>query len=179
MYTEDFRHQFTFTSSITFFTGICKLWALNVLSLNTCILLMVVVVKFINLLIVSTVISLLTYLTDFLLTFKFIIDPAAQESAADTSTSQQSGIDDDTLRHIGNNILKHQLDDLASKLGVLRPALQNYKDTNLRWGDVTNEGTINMLFDWREKVGPSEQRRKLKEALIAARLIRIQDQFLT
>ena len=113
------------------------------------------------------------------MTFKFIIDPDAQESAADdTSTSQQSGIDDETLFKIGKRISQYDLEKLATTLEVPHYDLRNYKETNFRTSAVTNEGTITMLFDWRGTVGILEQRRKLREALKAAKLIQIQEEFL-
>ena len=67
---------------------------------------------------------------------------------------------------------------LGVRLGVSYPAIKNYKRTNHTHGEVTNEGTIKMLFDWRENVSPSEQRGKLHEALRAVGLTGIQEEFL-
>ena len=90
---------------------------------------------------------------------------------------RMSGISDATLRQIGQSIIIN-LDELAGELGVSYARLQNYKATNLKTHQVTCEGTIQMLFEWREQVRISEQYKKLQEALRKARLIRIQEEFL-
>ena len=68
--------------------------------------------------------------------------------------------------------------DLATILKVLRPAIENYQRTNYITGEVTNKGTINMLFDWRQNVSRSKQRGKLQEALREVGLTGIQEEFL-
>ena len=93
------------------------------------------------------------------------------------STNQPSGIDDITLQEIGESIIT-KLDKLAGQLGVPRADLKRYKETNHKTPQVTCDGTVQMLFDWREGVLSSEQRKKMGEALRNAGLIRIQENFL-
>ena len=89
--------------------------------------------------------------------------------------NKPSGISDTTLRKIGKAIVTN-LDDMATELDVDYSELKRYKDENDR--SRTAEGTIIMLFEWRERVKPSEQRLLLQGALTRARLIRIRNQYL-
>ncbi|XP_030849684.1 uncharacterized protein LOC105442429 [Strongylocentrotus purpuratus] len=49
---------------------------------------------------------------------------------------------------------------------------------NRRGDRITFKGTQDMLFDWRQKISPSDQHQKLKEALIKANLVELSDNFL-
>lgn len=86
------------------------------------------------------------------------------------------GIDDETLRKLGKRLFTG-VDELSSALGFQYADLKNYKAMNYQTGEVTAYGTIRMLFDWRERIVPSEQRAKLGQALQKARLIRVKEEY--
>ena len=81
-----------------------------------------------------------------------------------------------TLRKIGSEITTH-LDELADELGVSNAQLTKYKQTNCNSSTVTSDGTVQMLLDWNETVGPNEQRQLLRNALKNAELNRIHGEY--
>ena len=89
--------------------------------------------------------------------------------------NETSGIDDTTLREIGKVIVTN-LEELATALDVHYSELERYKAINDRSG--TADGTVRMLFEWRERVNSAEQRSLLREALTRAKIIRIRDEYL-
>eukprot|EP00057_Strongylocentrotus_purpuratus_P021005 XP_011675479.1 PREDICTED: uncharacterized protein LOC105443689 [Strongylocentrotus purpuratus] len=101
--------------------------------------------------------------------------PPAQP-AQPAQPGDDRGIDDETLRKLGKRLFTG-VDELSSALGVQYADLKRYKAMNYQTGEVTAYGTITMLFNWREKIEPSEQRAKLGQALQKARLIRVKEEY--
>lgn len=102
--------------------------------------------------------------------------PPAQPAQPAQPGDDDRGIDDETLRKLGKRLFTG-VDELSSALGVQYADLKKYKAMNYQTGEVTAVGTITMLFNWREKIVPSEQRAKLGQALQKARLIRVKEEY--
>ncbi|XP_041466414.1 uncharacterized protein LOC121416949 [Lytechinus variegatus] len=71
------------------------------------------------------------------------------------------------------------VEDLGRALGCSVAELNRYTATNNRGEQVTFRGTQDMLLDWRQKVPPGDQIRKLKEALDEANLAELGETYLT
>ncbi|XP_063956972.1 uncharacterized protein LOC129263362 [Lytechinus pictus] len=71
------------------------------------------------------------------------------------------------------------VEDLGRALGCSVAELNRYTATNKRGERVTFRGTQDMLLDWRQKVSPGDQIRKLKEALDEANLAELSETYLT
>nr|XP_054757249.1 uncharacterized protein LOC129263362 [Lytechinus pictus] len=71
------------------------------------------------------------------------------------------------------------VEDLGRALGCSVAELNRHTATNKRGERVTFRGTQDMLLDWRQKVPPGDQIRKLKEALDEANLAELSETYLT
>ncbi|XP_072168307.1 uncharacterized protein [Diadema setosum] len=100
--------------------------------------------------------------------------PKEHSSSAAAKKTCEGEIDDKTLQEIARDLFCNE-DTLASKLGFRIADMKRFKALNHAGGDVTSSGTLKMLAEWREKIPPALQRDKLREALTAAKLIRIQE----
>ncbi|XP_041466577.1 uncharacterized protein LOC121417076 [Lytechinus variegatus] len=88
-------------------------------------------------------------------------------------------ITDGLLCKLAENIEPdEQMETLARKLGFEQAAINRYTETNILEGQVTCKGTRDMLFDWRQRVEPSNQHPRLRQALIDANLIMLADTYL-
>ncbi|XP_030834808.1 uncharacterized protein LOC105445181 [Strongylocentrotus purpuratus] len=61
-----------------------------------------------------------------------------------------------------------KIDSLAGRLGILHGDIQRALQTNMRFTQVTSNGTCLMLKGWRRGVSREEERMKLRKALLAA-----------
>ncbi|XP_072168348.1 uncharacterized protein [Diadema setosum] len=89
----------------------------------------------------------------------------------------EGALDDETIQEIAGELICNE-DKLAFKLGYNYADFTKFQKLNHAGGYVTSDGFKKMLFEWREKVDPALQRYKLREALIAAELIKIQETYL-
>ncbi|XP_041466136.1 uncharacterized protein LOC121416745 [Lytechinus variegatus] len=70
------------------------------------------------------------------------------------------------------------MEALGRTLGFKPAAINRYAETNRLEGRVTCKGTRDMLFYWRQSVGPSNQHPRLKQALIDANLVMLAETYL-
>ncbi|XP_071508688.1 uncharacterized protein [Diadema antillarum] len=103
--------------------------------------------------------------------------PKEHSSSAAATKTCEGAIDDEIIQKIAGELICNE-DTLAFKLGFSYADFKKFQKLNHAGGDVTSDGFKKMLFEWREKVDPALQRDKLREALIAAELIKIQETYL-
>nr|XP_054756926.1 uncharacterized protein LOC129263005 [Lytechinus pictus] len=89
------------------------------------------------------------------------------------------GTTDNLLSKLAEEIeTGEQMETLGRSLGFKTAAIKRYTETNRLEGRVTCRGTRDMLFDWRQRVEPSDQHPRLKQALIDANLIMLAETYL-
>ncbi|XP_041466361.1 uncharacterized protein LOC121416900 [Lytechinus variegatus] len=91
----------------------------------------------------------------------------------------QGYIPDELLCKLAEDIeTGEQMEALGRTLGFNTAAINRYAETNRLEGRVTCKGTRDMLCDWRQRVDPSNQHLRLKQALIDANLVRLAELYL-
>ncbi|XP_041465899.1 uncharacterized protein LOC121416468 [Lytechinus variegatus] len=88
-------------------------------------------------------------------------------------------IPDELLCKLAEHIeIGEQMEALARTLGFEHAAINRYIETSRLEGRVTCKGTRDMLFDWRQRVDPSNQHPRLKQALIDVDLVMLAELYL-
>ena len=96
-----------------------------------------------------------------------------------TSKLSTSGLGDSLLNDLAGDIEREEhAETLAKALGFKRAEIMRYMATNRLEGHVTFRGTKDMLFDWRQKVAPSDQAVTLKQALYQSNLRMLAEEYL-
>ena len=86
---------------------------------------------------------------------------------------------DNLLKTVCKRIHKNDdIDSLGRELGFEPQEIQRFIQTNEKFQTVTYMGTLSLLRDWRNRTTRSEERKKLKKALIAINHHRLADDLL-
>ncbi|XP_072173223.1 uncharacterized protein [Diadema setosum] len=85
----------------------------------------------------------------------------------------------DILTDVANDVYREEaIEKLGRVLGFQPGKIQSYIMTNMRYGEVTNRGTLQMLRDWHMKAGRTGERSLLRQKLIEAGLRKVADDHL-
>ena len=83
-------------------------------------------------------------------------------------------VSEEFLVELADNIrTEKHAESLARKLGFKEAEIEKYMAENRFGGRVTCKGTLNMLYDWRDKTVPGAQQTVLKKALIDSGMARL------
>ncbi|XP_071501717.1 uncharacterized protein [Diadema antillarum] len=86
---------------------------------------------------------------------------------------------DDILKAVASDVHDDSaIEDLGKALGFRLGEISTFLKTNMRYGEVTNRGTLQMLRKWQQNVSKAEERSLLRQKLIAAGLRRVADDHL-
>ena len=91
---------------------------------------------------------------------------------------------DDEFANISQKIADDLSDEakierLGGQLGIIQGDIQRALKTNMRFTQVTSDGTRHMLRQWRRGVSREDERVELRKALHAAKLVNIADLYLS
>ncbi|XP_063959130.1 trichohyalin-like [Lytechinus pictus] len=65
------------------------------------------------------------------------------------------------------------IDSLGGQLGIIQGDIERAIKTNMRFHQITSDGTYGMLKQWRRGVSPEDERIEMKRALVAAKLTKL------
>ncbi|XP_071501747.1 uncharacterized protein [Diadema antillarum] len=86
---------------------------------------------------------------------------------------------DDILKTVATDIQDDSaIEELGKALGFRLGEISTFLKTNMRYGEVTNRGTLQMLRKWQQNVSKAEERSLLRQKLIEAGLRRVADDHL-
>ncbi|XP_072172668.1 uncharacterized protein [Diadema setosum] len=86
---------------------------------------------------------------------------------------------DDILKVVASDVHDDSaIEELGKALGFRLGEISTFLKTNMRYGEVTNRGTLQMLRKWQQNVSKAEETSLLRQKLIEAGLRRVADDHL-
>ncbi|XP_063959321.1 uncharacterized protein LOC129267430 [Lytechinus pictus] len=84
------------------------------------------------------------------------------------------------LTRIADDLIdERQIESLGRHLRIQQGDIQRALKNNVRFNNVTSDGTRNMLKHWRKGVSRTDERVVLRKAMLAANLIELTDRYLS
>eukprot|EP00057_Strongylocentrotus_purpuratus_P010953 XP_011665427.1 PREDICTED: trichohyalin-like [Strongylocentrotus purpuratus] len=104
------------------------------------------------------------------------VDGRSETSQAGTGDREEPPHDEfaDILQQIADDLSDEaKIDSLGGQLGIIQGDIQRALKTNMRFTQITSDGTRHMLKQWRRGVSREYERMEFRNALKAARLLNL------
>ncbi|XP_041470047.1 myosin-1-like [Lytechinus variegatus] len=102
------------------------------------------------------------------------------DATSQTSLREEPPNDDfaQILKQIADDLYDDaSIDSLGGQLGIIQGDIERAIKTNMRFHQITSNGTYGMLKEWRRGVPREDERIELKRALVAAKLTKLAEDY--